>query len=376
MYRVKLPYKVKKPILACGADLKGAFALASNEEAFLVDGFGDLGELDNFTRYEKAMTIYRKKLSIKPAIIACDMHPAYFSTCFAENSQLKTHNSQLCKVQHHEAHIASAIIDNSIEGDVIGVAFDGTGYGLDGNIWGGEFFVGDVNNLQRAAHLGYVPMPGGEAVVREPWRMAASYMYRFFGGKFLNLKIDYIKGFNKRDWLILKRMIDKNVNSPLTSSMGRFFDAIGSLVLQKSDASEEAEIPIEFERIAVRDCKNFYSFNINMKDGILIINPAEVIKNVLKDISSGVEKSIISSKFHNGVAGMIKKVALNLRKKFHIKKIVLSGGVFQNKYLTGKVTDMLEKAGFILYQNPRIPVNDIGIAIGQVVIANTRATCA
>ena len=238
---IKLPFKVKKPILACGADLKGAFALARGDEAFLTDGFGDLGGLDNLTKYEKSVKESIKRLKIRPEVIACDLHPDYFSTRFAERYALSAPRSALVKVQHHEAHIASAIVDNAIKGDVIGVAFDGTGYGPDGNIWGGEFFTGGLKRFDRAARLGYIPMPGAETAIREPWRMAFGYLYSAFGDDLPPL----VKRWDKKRRAFLKAMIDKDINSPLTSSAGRLFDAVGSLVLGKdcllytSDAADE-----------------------------------------------------------------------------------------------------------------------------------------
>ena len=252
--RITLPFRAERAVLACGADLKGAFAFAKDEKAFLIYGFDDLSDPSNFARYEEAVKAYRKKLGIKPEIIVCDLHPNYFSTHFAENlhsftpSRSRAHLSvpchyQLCKVQHHEAHIASAIVDNDIKGTVIGIAFDGTGYGYDGNIWGGEFFTGDLKGFKRAAHLEYIPMPGGEKAIREPWRMAAGYLYRAFGKDFLKsgsrayLNMPYR---NMDSLKVLVKMIDGRINSPLTSSAGRLFDAVWSLVLSKGRVSKEA----------------------------------------------------------------------------------------------------------------------------------------
>jgi len=174
MCNIDLPFEVKEPILACGADGKGAFALAAGRTAYLENGFGDLSDLDNFSVYEKTIKRLERKLGIRPKIIACDLHQGYFSTHFAENYTRYAVRRTRYAVQHHEAHIAAAIVDNSVTGDVIGIAFDGTGYGPDGNIWGGEFFVGNARRFKRAGCLEYVPMPGGDMAVKEPWRMAAS----------------------------------------------------------------------------------------------------------------------------------------------------------------------------------------------------------
>lgn len=362
MKTIKLPFRVKKPMLACGADMKGAFALAKGDTAYLFDGFGDLSELDNFAKYEKTIKASCNKLKIKPRIIACDLHPSYFSTQLAESLQLKACSLKLYKIQHHEAHIASAIVDNNIKGELLGVAFDGTGYGSDGKIWGGEFFAGSVKNLKRITHLDYIPMPGGEACVKEPWRMAASYLYSVFGEGFLKLKINFIKDIDNKRWDVLKSMIDKKINSPLTSSMGRLFDAIGSLILNKSYAQFEAELPIGLEKIADKDIDASYDPD----------NSAKIIKGVVRDLEKRTADSIISAKFHNSVAGLILKTA----KKAKIKKIVLSGGVFQNIYLVNKTVSLLNKNNFKVYTHSGIQTNDYGIPIGQIVIAQARALCA
>ena len=354
MKKLTLPFRVKRPILACGADLKGAFALAKGNIAWLFDGFGDLADLDNLTRYERAVKSAIKKLKIDPKIVVCDLHPGYFSGQFAQKYTQYAQRSTLYETQHHEAHIVSAMVDNNIKGKVLGVAFDGTGYGWDGNIWGGEFFIGGVKNLKRVGHLDYVPMPGGDKVITEPWRMAASYLYSACG----NIK----NSMNKKNWPVLKDMIDKKINSPMTSSMGRLFDAVGSLVLNKSNARFEAELPIELEKIASRNITGHYNFG----------SSTEVIKDIVKDIEKRMAPSAISAKFHNSIVLMVLKVA----KRFKIKKIILSGGVFQNKFLTDRILKKLSENGFKVYMHSRIQTNDSGIPMGQIAIVNARVSCA
>lgn len=364
MKKLNLPFRIKKPILACGADLKGAFALAKGDKAYLFDGFGDLADLDNFTKYEKAIVSAEKKLKIAAQIIVCDLHPGYFSTQFCTR-YLNKKNSKLCtwyKAQHHEAHIASAIIDNNIKGAVFGVAFDGTGYGLDGNIWGGEFFAGDLKKLKRIAHLEYIPMPGGEMCIKQPWRMAASYLYSVFGPTFLKLKIDFVKSIDKKNWAILKEMIDKKINSPLTSSMGRLFDAAGSMILNRKNAEFEAQLPMELEDIAAKNIDDSYG-----SDG-----SAKIIKGIIRDMEKKVDAAIISAKFHNSIAEMILAAA----KKAKIKRVALSGGVFQNRYLKDRAVRLLDKNNFKVYAHSNMETNDSSIPIGQIAIANERVLCA
>jgi Hydrogenase maturation factor len=361
MKTIRLPFRVKKPILACGADLKGAFALAKGDKAYLFDGFGDLSDLDNFTRYGKAVRSAETKLNIRPEIVVCDLHPGYFSAQFAENYTLSAKRYTLLKTQHHEAHVASAIVDNGIRGDVLGVAFDGTGYGTDGKIWGGEFFAGNIKSLKRVAHLEYAPMPGGEMCIKEPWRMAGSYIYSATGN---------VKSYDRKRWAVLKSMIEKKINSPMTSSVGRLFDAVGSLVLNKEKARFEAELPIELERIADKNESGHYALDLKEKDHITIINMTGTIRGILKDMDKKVPKPKISAKFHNTVAMMI----LNIAKRAGIKNIVLSGGVFQNKFLSKKTRQLLEGGGFRVYAHSNIETNDSGIPIGQIAIVNARGT--
>lgn len=369
MRRIELDFRLNNPILACGADVKSAFALGKDKEVFLFDGFGDLGELDNFTRYEKAVEAAEKRLKVRPKIIACDLHPGYFSTRFAEHAQHTKRNTQLYKIQHHEAHIAGAILDNSVKGEVIGVAFDGTGLGVDGNIWGGEFFVGCAKSFKRTGHFEYIPMPGADCAAKEPWRMAASYLYKVCGKAGL-------RSVDKKERLILKKMIDKKINSPLTSSAGRLFDAVGSIVLSKDKVSKEAELPMELERIADRSCGDIYGFDVRGKDGMSVIDVSKTIRSIIKDVSKKIPTPIISAKFHNTVACIILEMASRLRSKFGIDKVVLSGGVFQNRFLTARALDMLKQGGFKVYMHSMIPTNDSGIPIGQIAIANARAVCA
>ena len=263
-------------------------------------------------------------------------------------------------VQHHEAHIAAAMVDNAIKGDCVGVAFDGTGYGLDGNIWGGEFFAGGLKGFKRAAHLEYVPMPGGDAAIREPWRMAASYL-----GK-MGTDTYFSRGnVQKNRYLSLFSMIEKKINSPLTSSAGRLFDAAASLVLNKDTADFEAELPIAFEKIADADCAESYG-------AILPSASANVIKYVASDVAKKVDAGVISARFHNTIAGMIALTAKRLCRQYCTKKIVLSGGVFQNKFLSAKTADMLRGGGFSVYMHKNISTTDSGIPVGQIAIANAR----
>jgi hydrogenase maturation protein HypF len=363
--QIALPYKIKNRVLALGAQSKAGFCFAEGNTAYLSESSGDLSDLENFEEFKKQIKIFQKKIKIKPEVIACDLHPEYISAKYARE-WAKRGMLKVESVQHHEAHVASCIADNSVRGNVIGVAFDGTGFGLDGNIWGGEFFIGDVKKLKRAAHLKYIPMPGAEAAIKEPWRMAFSYLYNVYGKK------RKIYSFARASNDILSQMIDKKINSPLTSSMGRLFDGVSSLIGVCDFASYEGEAAIKLEKIIGgkgQAVKGGYEFRYAEEGGMIIINWKPVITGIVKDLKFGVEKSRISLKFHNAVCDMIKDVCISLRKKYKIKKVCLSGGVFQNKYLIQRAKPMLEKEGFNVYGHERIPTHDGGIAIGQAVLA-------
>ncbi|MEK6732860.1 MAG: carbamoyltransferase HypF, partial [Candidatus Omnitrophota bacterium] len=266
--------------------------------------------------------------------------------------------------------------DNGIRGNVIGVAFDGTGFGSDGNIWGGEFFIGNIIGLNRIAHLKYIAMPGGEACIREPWRMAFSYLYSVYGKKGLPGMTD-----NKD---ILSQMIDKKINSPLTSSVGRLFDGVSSLIGLCEVAGYEGEAAIRLEKIIKDDgltpyhelcsgtghgVKGEYRFKYAGEGGMIIIEWESVIKGIVKDLKKGINKSEVSLKFHNAICNMIKETCILLRKRHKINKVCLSGGVFQNKYISGRIGSVLAESGFKAYLHDRIPAHDGGIALGQAVLA-------
>lgn len=357
---IDLPVTVKKSILACGADLKGAFAIARGKTAFLYEGFGDLGDLGNFERYEKAVAGAVRATGIKPRLIAHDMHPGYFSTRFALSCASSRKICAPYAVWHHQAHIASSLAENRIKGGVIGVAFDGTGYGPDGNIWGGEFFAGDPGGFKRMAHLEYMAMPGADAAIRQPWRMAASYIYRASG--------------RCKD-LLIKKMIDRSINSPLTSSAGRLFDACASIILKKKAARFEAELPIELEKIAAKGTDDRYKYDI-IPGSCVTLSCDPMVRGIISDMDRGLNKAAVSAKFHNTVAHMTAKTAAIISGKSRLKKVILSGGVFQNRYLTAKTVQYMNKAGLSVYLHDNISTNDSGIPIGQILIAARRNICA
>ncbi len=370
--KIGLPFKKRSECLALGAQSKASFCLVKNGVAYLSGPCGDLGDLRNVELFEKGVASLRRRCKSRPGIIACDLHPEYISTRLAEDMAEK--GARLKPVQHHEAHVASCMADNAVKGAVIGIAFDGTGFGRDGNVWGGEFFTGSIKGFKRAAHLKYIPMPGGEASIKKPWHMAWSYLYNIYGMRFKGLKIDFLRGLDRAKIDLLVQIIDKKINSPLTSSMGRLFDAVSSLLGICYAAEYEGQAAIELEkaikRQATRDNgQGKYTFRYKDKHGVIVIDWVPVIRGIIKDIQARKGKAEISLKFHNAICAMIKEVCILLRKKYKISKVCLSGGVFQNRYLTSRTKPLLEEEGFKVYSHKKVPAHDGNIALGQAVLA-------
>ena len=363
---IKTAFEFSREILACGAELKNTFCFARGRDAFLSHHIGDLENLETLHAFQTGIEHFKRLFDLRPEVIAHDLHPDYISTKYA-----LALDDELAKigVQHHHAHIASCMVDNRIEGEVIGVAMDGLGFGEDGRFWGGEFFIADFARAERVAHLDYVPMPGGAKAIREPWRMAAVYLHRAFGDDFLDLKLPFVKCLDKRAWATLRKMAASGVNSPETSSLGRLFDAVASLVGLRSVVNHEGQAAVELEAIADRSLTQGYEFDIT---GAGVIKAETLISNAVEDMLAGVSPQAVSAKFHLGVAGLIVSIARRLRDGRRLSRVVLSGGVFQNMYLLAKVCRSLESDGFDVFTHRRTPANDGGVSLGQAAVANAR----
>jgi len=296
--------------------------------------------------------------------MAYDLHPEYLSTKYAlANDEIESKFG----VQHHHAHIASCLADNSVEGEVIGVAMDGLGFGSDGSLWGGEFFVADFLHAERVARLDYIPMPGGARAIREPWRMAAVYLHRAIGDEFLNLSLPFVEKLDQRGWKTLRSMIDSETNCPRTSSMGRLFDALSALIGLRNAVNYEGQAAIELEAIADTQQQHFYEFEIG-QDGV--IKADKIIRQATDDLLNKVSPSVVSAKFHLGVVNLIVRIARQVRTDRRINRVALSGGVFQNVFLLDRVCRLLEREGFQVFTHSRVPTNDGGISLGQAAVVN------
>lgn len=363
---VKTSFKFEKQILACGAELKNTFCLTKDRYAFVSHHIGDLENLETLKSFTTGIEHFKRLFNLEPEIIAYDLHPEYLSTKYA----LET-GAEKIGVQHHHAHIASCLADNKAEGEVIGVAMDGLGFGTDGGLWGGEFFVADFKNAERVAHLDYIPLAGGAKAIREPWRVAAVYLQKTFGDEFSDLDLPFVRNLNRNEWKTLKSMIATGTNSPQTSSMGRLFDAVSSLLCVRNSVNYEGQAAIELENIIDKNATQKYEFEI-AENGI--IKAETVIRKAVEDLLDGRSASEVSARFHLAVVDFILKIARQLRDERNLNRVALSGGVFQNMFLLERVCGLLEKDGFEVLTHSRVPTNDGGISLGQAAIANARLT--
>jgi len=369
---IELPFSFKDEVLAVGGQLKSTFCLAKDNRLFISKPFGDLENLDTLSLFEKSIEDFKNQLKINPKIIACDLHPEYLSTKYAQDYILQSSHCRLIGVQHHHAHIASSMADNNMKNQkVIGVAFDGTGFGSDGNLWGGEFLIVDYRDFKRAAFFDYIPLVGGIQAIKEPWRMAAIYLYKTYKENFLKTNIDFIGRLDKHKWSILEKMIDRRINTPLTSSVGRLFDAVSSLIGIRDKVEYEGQAAIELEKVIDANIKDSdsYKYRIDSRD-IFIIDVKPIIKGVIEDLKKGYSKGRISIKFHNTIVEIILDICKRVRENSKINKVVLSGGVFHNRYLYKRTIDYLAASDFEILTHKKVSTGDAGVCLGQAVVAN------
>ena len=366
---VPLPVFLKEeipPILAVGGELKNTIAMSDGNRVFLSQHIGDLENLRSYNFFQEAIEHLGKILEIRPQVIAYDLHPDYFSTRWALNQPAE----ERIGVQHHHAHIASCMAENLLDGPVIGFALDGTGYGTDGNIWGGEALIADYDNFERAAHFEYVPMPGGNAAIREPWRMAVSYLVHHFGDSFKKLNVPFVQRLNQPQVEVLHRMIDQGVNSHLTSSCGRLFDAVAALAGVRQIVTYEAQAAIELEMaIEQTDRDASYQMELLTNEACWTIGTKPLFEALVEDLGHGIPISTISRRFHDGLIDAFSKIADRLRQRTSLNRVCLSGGTFNNVYLLTRLRSRLESEGFEVFTHSVVPSGDGGLSLGQVMVA-------
>jgi hydrogenase maturation protein HypF len=364
-----LPVHLKEPappILAVGGHLKNTVALTVGDNVFISQHIGDLETKEAYEAFQRVIQSFQTLYQVKPEQVVCDMHPDYLSTQYAKESGVS-----LISVQHHYAHVASCMAENEMEGPVLGVSWDGTGYGMDRTIWGGEFLWVDETTFHRVATFRRYRLPGGAMAIKEPRRTAMGLLYEALGDLvFKKADLYPVRSFKPSELVLLRQMLARGVNSPWTSSVGRLFDAVASLVGLRHRVSFEGQAAMELEFAAGNGAtEEAYPFRIRVgairESPLQVVDWEPMVLEILDDLKQGISAGILATKFHNTLAEMIVGVAGQIGEE----RVVLTGGCFQNRYLTERAVQRLEAEGFRPYWHQRIPPNDGGIALGQVFAA-------
>jgi len=365
------PFPVRLPrpapmLVAAGGELKATFCITRDQNAYLSQHIGDMENLETLGTYEQAIGHFIRLFRIRPRAVICDLHPGYLTTQWAERFAA-AQGLPLFKVQHHHAHIAACLVEHGFDPDerVIGVSFDGTGYGSDGAIWGGEVLIADCRAFQRVAHLKYTPLPGGDAGIKRPYRVALAHLWA--AGMPWEADLPCVAACPPDEQRVLRRQLERRLNSPLTSSAGRLFDAVAALIGVRQVITYEAQAAIELEALCDQDELGRYPFTIEDAD-VLVLDPAPMLRAIVDDLRAGVRRESIAAKVHNTLAKIIVEVSILLRERSGVKVVALSGGVFQNVTLLRQARAQLQAAGFRVLTHQAVPPNDGGLALGQAVI--------
>ena len=360
-FPVKLPFDVPQ-LLAAGSELKNTFCITNGNYAFLSHHIGDMENYETLQSYEQGVEHFERLFRVKPVAIAHDLHPNYLATRYAQE-RAEREGLPLIAVQHHHAHVAACMAEHGLNEPVIGISFDGTGYGEDGAIWGGEVLVADYKSYQRAAHLDYFPLPGGDAAIKRPARTALALLWSL--GLEWDDRLAPALEFCAEDQVKLRIQLEKRINTPLTSSMGRLFDAAAALAGVRQKVNYEGQAAIEFEALADEAEAGSYPFELDQAK----VQTRSAVEALIADVLAGVPLPNISSRFHNGVANALRVATLEIGNQTGIKKVVLSGGVWQNITLLRRTLSLLRNDGFAVYIHREVPTNDGGLSLGQAVIA-------
>jgi hydrogenase maturation protein HypF len=364
-------------VLACGTELKNTFTLLAEGRAFVSPHIGDMENQATLDLYEEMVGKFMEWFRFEPAVVAHDLHPDYLATRFARDFVADRAGVQLEGVQHHHAHIASVMVENRVTDPVIGLALDGTGYGTDGKIWGGEFLVADLTGFERVGHITYIPLPGGDAAIRHPYRVALSHLHAAGVTDLAGTASEMFGDVPAEELDLVVQQIEKGVNSIDTSSAGRLFDAASAILGVCHEITYEAQAAIELESLLgnadhVRDA-GAYPYDITEEDGALIVDPSRTVRALAESVSRGDPRDRSASQFHETVVAFCREVCGRIAAARGIGTVALSGGVFQNRYLLGRVSEVLASDGRRVLVNREVPTNDGGVSLGQAVIASERA---
>ncbi len=355
-------------ILACGGQLKNTLCLTKDRYAILSQHIGDLENVETMEFFRETLDHLKRFFRVSPVAVAHDLHPNYLSTRFA----LEESNLRPIGVQHHHAHIASCMADNGLDGRVIGVALDGTGYGTDGKIWGGEFLVCDFNDFVRSGHFSYVPLAGGDSAVRQPWRSALAYLGAAFGPEAMGLPLALFAAIPARQVTFVNKMISQHIQVIETSSCGRLFDAISSILGIRHETTYEGQAAIELEAVAGDD-EAIYPVEFT-GDAPFQIDFRQTIRSIVEDVLRGTPVPHISARFHRTMGQVVVDACHRIRESADLNRVCLSGGAFQNLRLLKHSVDGLRRRSFEVFIHRRVPPNDGGLSLGQAVIANRRVS--
>ena len=365
------------PLLAVGAELKHTFCLGAGDRAFVSHHIGDLENWETMRSFVEGVAHYCRIFQVTPEAVAYDLHPDYLSTKWALDQVagagmpvpgISLEDCDALGVQHHHAHIASCMADNGLDGTVIGLALDGTGWGTDGTLWGGEVLVASFAEFRRAGHLRTVPLAGGAAAIREPWRMAAVYLREGFGREAAGLDLPFVRQTVHR-WGPVLELAAKGINAPLTSSSGRLFDAAAALAGLRATVVYEGQAAIELEQASDPGERSAYPCDVREEGGMVVMDGVGLLVAMAQDLLAGAPLPTAGARFHNGLAEALVEACRRVRAATGLSRVALSGGTFQNLLLLAQVTDLLERASFHVFRHRRVPANDGGISLGQAAVA-------
>ena len=359
---VQMPIASPVPVLAVGTELKNTLCLVRDRAAILSQHIGDMTSLASQQHFVSSLEHLKTLMNIAPAAVAHDLHPGYTTSRYAQTLDLPR-----IGVQHHHAHVAACLADNGVCGPVIGVVFDGTGYGTDGAIWGGEFVVADLGHARRVAHIEYLPLPGGDAAIRNPARIAVAYLVKLFGQL---PPLPFLKTVPIAEQRMIAQMVTQQVNTPPTSSCGRLFDAVAAIVGLSGTVTYEAQAAIELEAVSSDTPEEYGAYPFAVEDGQVRMRP--LLAQIVSDVRAGVSPGVVGQRFHRSLAEIIRCVCLRVRDSEGLSAVALSGGCWQNRLLLGMTVSCLQADGFAVYTHKQVPTNDGGLSLGQAAVAAVR----
>jgi hydrogenase maturation protein HypF len=364
---VALPLQTKRPLLACGAQLKNTFCVAKDRRAWVSHHIGDLENFETLQSFRQGIEHFQTLFGVQPEVVAHDLHPEYLSTKYA----LERFELEAVAVQHHHAHLAACLAEHGERGPAVGAIYDGTGYGTDGTIWGGELLVGDLERFERAGHLLPVRLPGGERAVREPWRMACAWLLAARGEE-ATVPPRIAKEVEPRLWHAVSELARRGLASPPTTSMGRLFDAVAALCGVRLRVNYEGQAAAELESACDRFERGAYPLPLVRQDGEVILDPRPTIDEAARDVQRAVPAALVAARFHNAVAAATACACISLAGQRNLDIVVLAGGSFQNRALLESVAASVGRAGLRVLVPERLPPNDGGISYGQAAVAAAR----